>query len=160
MRAEDGRDPPAWAQALLREARVARLGLRDDAGHPRVLPVTFAAVGHTLWTAVDHKLKRDPSREPARVRYLRQSPEAALTVDHYDDDWSPLAGVQVLGRVEVGDVADHRQALAALRAKYAPYRGHAPRGRCCCCIPARAFVARPCVASLLGTKICALRSPR
>src|SRR3954468_8422731 len=92
---------PLWAMDLLAQGRVAHLGLRDDAGHPRVLPVTFAMHAGSVWTAIDNKPKRPG--EPARVPWLRARPEAALTVDRYDDDWTRLAWVQVLGAVEVLD---------------------------------------------------------
>src|SRR4051794_41056265 len=48
---------PGWASRLLSSARVARLGLLDDEGAPRVLPVVFAVSGGQLVTAVDHKPK-------------------------------------------------------------------------------------------------------
>lgn len=117
-----------WAMDLLVEARVARLGLLDDEGDPRVLPVTFVLHGQRLWTAVDRKPKRDPAREPARVRFLRQSPRSALTVDRYDDDWSRLAWVQVLGDVTVLGIEEAPEALAALTVKYPHYEGEPPPG--------------------------------
>jgi PPOX class probable F420-dependent enzyme len=119
---------PAWAQKMLLEARVGRLAFLDDAGRPRVLPVTFALEAGSLWSAVDTKPKRVPGREPARVRYLRSRPEAALVVDHYEEDWSALAWVQALGRVQVLAVDQEPGALAALVAKYRPYRDHPPPG--------------------------------
>lgn len=119
-------DLPGFGLELLREARVARLGLLDDGGRPRVLPVTFAQAGDALWSAVDAKPKRVPGAELARVRFLRRRPEAALTVDRYDDDWSRLAWVQVLGRVTVLERAD--DALEALCAKYPQYRERPPSG--------------------------------
>ena len=119
---------PGWARALLDQARVARLGLVDGEGRPRVLPVTFVLHGGSLWTAVDRKPKREPGREPARVRYLRDNPHAALTVDHYNDDWSGLAWVQVLGDVAVLEVADEAEAVAALTAKYPQYAREPPPG--------------------------------
>ncbi len=119
---------PPWARALLERERTGHLGLIDGDGHPRVLPVTFALAGGVLATAVDEKPKRAPGAELARVRWLRRRPAAALTVDHYDEDWSRLAWVQALGRIEVADVADHPHALAALQAKYAPYRDRVPPG--------------------------------
>jgi PPOX class probable F420-dependent enzyme len=121
-------DLPPWARALLEREPAGHLGLIDGDGHPRVLPVTFALAGGVLASAVDEKPKRAPGAELARVRWLRRRPAAALTVDHYDDDWSRLAWVQALGRIEVADVADHPQALAALQAKYAPYRDRVPPG--------------------------------
>ena len=74
---------------MLRDARVARLAYLDDSDRPRVLPVTFALADGCVWSAIDEKPKR--SAEPARVRYLRRRPEAALAVDVYADDWSQLA---------------------------------------------------------------------
>lgn len=121
-------DLPPWARALLERERAGHLGLLDDDGHPRVLPVTFALAGGVLASAVDEKPKRAPGAELARVRWLRRRPPAALTVDYYDDDWSRLAWVQALGSIEVADVSDHPRALAALQAKYAPYRDRAPPG--------------------------------
>lgn len=120
---------PDWALELLRSARVGRLGMIDDDGRPRVLPVTFAQAGGELWTAVDHKPKRRPGAELARVRFLRNRPAASLCVDRYDDDWSRLAWVQLLGEVAVLDEDDApAAAVAALREKYPPYRERPPRG--------------------------------
>jgi PPOX class probable F420-dependent enzyme len=111
---------------LLETARVGRLGLLDEDGAPRVLPVTFAVAEGRIWSAIDRKPKR--SEKPARLRFLRRDPRAALTVDRYSDDWEKLAWVQVLGRVEIVEVADGAAGLEALREKYEPYREEAPPG--------------------------------
>jgi PPOX class probable F420-dependent enzyme len=116
---------------------VARLGLLDAEDRPRVLPVTFALAGNAIWTAIDQKPKREG--EPARVRFLRRRPEAALTVDVYDDDWSALAWVQVLGRVEVLQAGSGPAALEALAAKYPQYRDDPPRGPLLRLAPERAL---------------------
>jgi PPOX class probable F420-dependent enzyme len=105
---------------------VARLGLLDSSGRPRVLPVTFTTLDGLIWSAVDHKPKRVPGADLARVRWLRRSPSVALTVDRYDDDWSRLAWVQVLCR---GSVAGARgDVLDALAERYPQYRSQRPRG--------------------------------
>jgi PPOX class probable F420-dependent enzyme len=119
---------PGWARSLLEEARVARLGLLDERGAPRVLPISFAIAAGALWTAVDSKPKRHPDREPARIGYVRSRSAVALTVDRYEDDWSRLAWAQVLGRALVVEAADAGPAMAALAAKYEQYREHAPPG--------------------------------
>src|SRR5665648_147195 len=85
-------DLVAWANKLLEAERVGRLGFLDDEGAPRVLPVTFALAEGRIWTVIDQKPKR--AGEPARVRFLRRDPRAALTVDRYSDDWEELAWVQ------------------------------------------------------------------
>jgi PPOX class probable F420-dependent enzyme len=105
---------------------VARLAYLDDNDRPRVLPVTFAVAGDSVWSAIDEKPKR--TAEPARVRYLRRRPEAALLVDLYDDDWTRLAWVQLLGRVEVVPVESSPEATAALAEKYEQYAARTPPG--------------------------------
>lgn len=111
---------------LLERARVARLGLLDQTGAPRVLPVTFAVAEGRIWSAIDRKPKREG--EPARVRFLRRDPRAALTVDHYSDDWEQLAWVQVLGSVEILEVGEGGAGLEALTEKYEQYRQEPPPG--------------------------------
>ena len=122
---------------MLESERVARLGLLDDSDRPRVLPVTFAMAGDAIYSAIDRKPKRSP--EPARLRYLRRRPDAALTVDRYEDDWTKLAWVQVLGRVEVLDPAEDRRGMEALIAKYEPYRQEPPPGPLLRLVPERAL---------------------
>lgn len=121
------RDLDAWALELLEGSRVARLGLLDSDGVPRVLPITFALAGGRIWTAIDAKPKR-AGREPARLGYLRRRPEVAVTVDRYDDDWSRLAWVQVLGEASIRDREGQEEALAALAEKYEQYREAPPPG--------------------------------
>jgi PPOX class probable F420-dependent enzyme len=117
---------PGWARELLASERVARLAFVDEEDRPRVLPVTFALSGDAVWSAIDEKPKR--SAEPARVRRLRRRPEAALCVDVYSDDWSRLAWVQLLGRVEWLAVEQGREGMEALAAKYEPYAERTPPG--------------------------------
>lgn len=116
----------AWANDLLRTGRVGRLGLLDLEGAPRVLPVTFAWADGRIWSAIDRKPKR--LAEPARLRFLRRDPRAALTVDRYSDDWDQLAWVQVLGRIEILGVEEGVAGLEALTEKYEPYRDEPPPG--------------------------------
>lgn len=116
----------AWANNLLETERVGRLGFLDDEGAPRVLPVTFAVAEGVIWSAIDQKPKR--TGEPARLRFLRRDPRAALTVDRYSDDWEQLAWVQVLGSVRILDVSEGAAGLAALSEKYEQYRKEAPPG--------------------------------
>ena len=119
---------PPWARGLLETEPVGHLGLLDDDGQPRVLPVTFALIGDEIWSAVDEKPKRVPGAKLARVRWLRARPQSALTVDHYSEDWSRLAWVQLVGTTTVVEVAGRESVLEALTARYAPYRKQSPRG--------------------------------
>ena len=118
--------PARWARELLASERVARLAYVDEHDRPRVLPVTFAVASGAVWSAIDDKPKR--SAEPARLRHLRRRPEAALLVDVYDDDWTRLAWVQLLGKVDVVAVESAPEAMEALARKYAPYAERTPPG--------------------------------
>jgi PPOX class probable F420-dependent enzyme len=134
-------DLVAWAREFLEAARVARLGLLDLEGAPRVLPVTFAVAEGRIWSAIDRKPKR--SGEPARLRFLRRDPRASLTVDRYSDDWDQLAWVQVLGQVSIVEVGDGAAGMEALTAKYEPYRAEAPPGPLLCLKPRQYLWWRP-----------------
>jgi PPOX class probable F420-dependent enzyme len=109
-------------------ARVAHLGLVDSHGRPRVLPITYAVVDGVVWSAVDDKPKRVPGEDLARVRWLRALPQVTVTVDRYDDDWSKLAWVQILGVAAVVDVAGNDYVLDALARRYPAYREKPPGG--------------------------------
>ncbi len=112
---------PAWALAMLREARVGRLATADAAGHPLLVPVCFAFDGAALYSAVDDKPKR--TRDLRRLRNVRENPHASLLVDVWDEDWTRLAWVSVEGHADVLNAgADFTGALELLRAKYAQYR--------------------------------------
>jgi PPOX class probable F420-dependent enzyme len=108
--------------------------------------VTYAVWEGDVWSAVDDKPKSRPGRELTRVRWLRQHPRAALTVDVYADDWERLAWVQVLGDVDVLDAAEPG-ALEALAAKYEAYRDSAPGGPFLRLRPSRALYWRANVPS-------------
>ena len=114
---------PAWAAALLRESRVARLGTADEAGQPLVVPVCYVFDGHRCFSAIDAKPKRVPPRSLRRVRNIEANPRVSLLVDRYDEEWSRLAWVIVEGRADIVTVrAERAAAVDLLKEKYAQYR--------------------------------------
>ena len=111
------------AEAMLREARVARLATADAAGQPHVVPVCFAVDGRTIYTPLDEKLKRVAPRRLRRVRNIEANPRIALIVDHYEEDWRRLRFALVTGTARIiEDGPDHARAIALLREKYPQYR--------------------------------------
>jgi PPOX class probable F420-dependent enzyme len=116
-----GWSAPAWALALLRDARVGRLATVDAAGRPLVVPICYAFDGARCLWAVDAKPKR--TRDLRRLRNIAANPHVSLVVDVWDEDWSRLAWVIVEGRAEVLTAgADFTRAIALLVAKYPQYR--------------------------------------
>jgi PPOX class probable F420-dependent enzyme len=112
-------DEVAWSRLVA--ARVGRFATTA----PRIVPVTFAAAGGTLYHAVDHKPKA--TRALARLDDLRRDARASLLVDRYDEDWSALWWVRADGRARIlEDGFD--DALDLLAAKYPQYAERRPDG--------------------------------
>jgi PPOX class probable F420-dependent enzyme len=105
---------------------IARLATIAADGTPSLVPICFALIGRdepVIVSVLDDKPKSVPDEELARVRHLRREPRVGLIIDHYDEDWSRLAFVQVRGaaRLIEPDTPLHAAAIAALRSKYAQY---------------------------------------
>ena len=106
---------------------VARLATVRPDGAPHVVPVVFALVDGTVYSAVDAKPKR--TRRLQRLANVRADPRCALLVDHYEEDWSELWWVRLDGEAHIlRDEPRRTEALAPLAAKYAPYREVLPTG--------------------------------
>ncbi len=106
-------------------AAVARLATVDPDGRPHLVPIAFALLGDTLYSAVDAKPKR--SRVLRRIENARERPDVTVLVDHYEDDWTRLWWVRLQGRARVLDGDDESvRALEALAAKYEQYRDEPP----------------------------------
>ena len=113
---------PAWALALLRDARVGRLATADTAGRPLVVPVCYAFDGARVYSAVDGKPKS--TRNLRRLKNIAANPQVALVVDIWDEDWSRLAWVILEGHGTVlAAGAEFTRAIDMLAAKYPQYGG-------------------------------------
>ena len=106
---------------------VARLATVRPDGGPHVVPIVFALVGDTVFSAVDAKPKRSPALQ--RLANVRSDPRCALLVDHYEGDWRQLWWVRADGCGEVVEdpSADH-PGMQALARRFPQYRDAAPPG--------------------------------
>lgn len=108
-------------------APVGRLATLRADGSPRLVPVTFVLLDGRIHSAVDD-VKPKRAGTLARLADVARDPRAGLLVDHYADDWTTLWWVRVDATAAVVE-ADHAgPALAALAAKYPPYRDAPPPG--------------------------------
>jgi PPOX class probable F420-dependent enzyme len=115
------------ALARLAAARVAVLATVRTDGSPHLVPVAFAALGHTLVSAVDHKPKTTSRLQ--RLVNIEGNPRVSLLAHDYSEDWSTLWWVRADGSARViAGGPDHRSAISALRAKYRQYRERPPAG--------------------------------
>jgi PPOX class probable F420-dependent enzyme len=106
---------------------VARLSTVRPDGGPHVVPIVFALVDDTVFSAVDAKPKR--STDLQRLANVRAEPRCALLVDHYEDDWRRLWWVRADGVAEVvvGPPAGH-PGIQALVQRFPEYRDQPPSG--------------------------------
>jgi PPOX class probable F420-dependent enzyme len=106
---------------------VARLATVRPDGAPHLVPVVFALVDGTVYSAVDAKPKR--TRRLQRLDNVRADPRCTLLVDHYEDDWSRLWWVRADGTAAVVEdpAADH-PGMHALVARHPQYRAERPAG--------------------------------
>ncbi len=103
--------------------RVAHLATVDETGQPHVLPICYAAVQSAIYTPVDEKPKRVGAMSLGRVRHILAHPRVCVVWDHYDEDWTRLAWLQVHGTAVLVDASDERKmALGPLRERYPQYR--------------------------------------
>ena len=108
---------------FIERLRVARLATVDEGGRPHVLPVCYAAVRGAIYTPVDEKPKRVAATSLRRVRNILAHPQVCLVWDHYEEDWTRLAWLQVRGTASLVEAAaEQAAALAALRDRYPQYR--------------------------------------
>ena len=112
---------------LVRAARVARLATIGADGSPHLVPICFALIDETVYSAVDHKPKRTAALR--RLANVRARGAVCLLVDYYTEDWSTLWWVRLDGHGRVvSDPDEVARARAALVAKYRQYAAAPPAG--------------------------------
>jgi PPOX class probable F420-dependent enzyme len=110
---------PEEARERFAVARVASLATADASGRPHLVPIAFAVAGERIYSAVDAKPKRTTALR--RLANVRENPQVAVLVDHWDDDdWDRLWWARADGRGRVLDAGDAEAvgAVALLRERY------------------------------------------
>ena len=105
---------------------VAHLSTVRPDGGPHVVPIVFALVDDTVYSAVDAKPKRSPRLQ--RLTNVRADPRCAVLVDHYSDDWRQLWWVRADGCGEVVDASPAHPGIQALVQRFPQYRDAPPSG--------------------------------
>ncbi len=108
---------------FLRSARIGHLATANATGQPHVIPVCFVFDGEAIYTVLDAKPKSTPLRQLRRVRNILANPQVSLVVDHYEEDWSRLRYLLVLGvAVLLEEGEEWARAIVMLREKYHQYQ--------------------------------------
>jgi PPOX class probable F420-dependent enzyme len=113
-------------EAFIRDARVAHLATADRFGQPHVIPICFVFDGKYFFSPIDEKPKRTALSKLKRLKNIRENPNVALVIDHYEEDWRKLAYVLIFGKARIFASGEkHRSAVQLLRKKYPRYRAMA-----------------------------------
>ena len=108
---------------FLRSARHGHLATADAKGQPHVVPVCYVFDGQAVYSVLDAKPKSTPLRQLRRVRNILANPQVSLIVDHYEEDWSRLRYVMVLGEAGLLQEGEEwARAIVMLREKYPQYQ--------------------------------------
>ena len=114
-------------EELLARARRAVLATISADGTPRLVPITYAFADGVIYTALDEKPKSvaDP-HDLARVRDIVARPQVSVLVDHWDENWTKLAWLRLIGRASIleSGAAEHAVAISLLRERYPQYADH------------------------------------
>ena len=111
-----------FASRLLSSARTAHLATADKSGQPHVVPICFVFDGKHFYSPIDEKPKRAAPGKLKRLTNIRDNPNAALVIDHYDEDWRKLAYVLIFGKARISTSgAKQPSATRRLRRKYPQY---------------------------------------
>src|ERR1700726_1926172 len=103
---------PLRLRAKLKTARIGRLATVDSERRPHVVPICFACDGSVFYSAIDRKPKRVAPSRLARLKNIKETPQVALLVDQYDEDWTRLWYVLVRGEADlVSAAAEHEGAI-------------------------------------------------
>ncbi len=119
-------------EELLAQARRAVLATISPDGTPRLVPIAYAFANGVIYSALDEKPKQvaDP-HDLARVRDIVARPRVSVLVDTWDEDWTKLAWLRLIGRaslLESGE-PEHAVAITLLRERYPQYAGQRLEGR-------------------------------
>lgn len=113
-------------EELLAQTRRAVLATISPDGTPRLVPIAYAFADRVIYSALDEKPKQvaDP-HDLARVRDIVARPRVSVLVDQWDEDWTKLAWLRLIGRASLlkSGEPEHALAITLLRERYAQYAG-------------------------------------
>jgi PPOX class probable F420-dependent enzyme len=88
-----------------------------------VVPICFVFDGKYIYSPIDEKPKRATPQKLKRLRNIAANPQVAIVIDRYDEDWTKLEYVLVVGQARVTlRGVNYRKAVKLLRKKYSQYR--------------------------------------
>jgi coenzyme F420-0:L-glutamate ligase/coenzyme F420-1:gamma-L-glutamate ligase len=86
---------------LITTARVGHLATAASNLQPYLTPVVFIALQNCILIPLDDKPKTIDVNRLRRVRNIEENPKVSFLVDHYDEDWTYLWLVMIIGNAKL-----------------------------------------------------------
>jgi len=82
---------------LITSARSGHLTTASSNLQPYVTPVVFILQQNNIFVPLDDKPKTISVKELKRVKNIEENPKVCFLVDHYEEDWTNLWFVMIIG---------------------------------------------------------------
>ena len=82
---------------LITSARIGHLTTASSNLQPYVTPVVFIQQQNNIFVPLDNKPKTISVKELKRVKNIEENPKVSYVVDHYEEDWTNLWFVMIIG---------------------------------------------------------------
>jgi PPOX class probable F420-dependent enzyme len=82
---------------LITSARIEHLATASCNLQPYVTPVVFILQENNIFIPLDDKPKTISVKELKRVKNIEENPKVLFLVDHYEEDWTNLWFVMIIG---------------------------------------------------------------
>ena len=86
---------------LITTARVGHLATAASNLQPYLTPVVFIALQNSILIPLDDKPKIIDVNRLRRERNIEENPKVSFLVDHYDEDWTYLWFVMIIGNAKL-----------------------------------------------------------
>jgi PPOX class probable F420-dependent enzyme len=82
---------------IIKSARIGHLATASSNLQPYLTPVVFIILQNRILIPLDNKPKTIDVKELRRVKNIEENPKVSFLVDHYDEDWTNLWFVMIIG---------------------------------------------------------------
>ena len=82
---------------LITNARIGHLTTASSNLQPYVTPVVFILQQNNIYVPLDDKPKTVSVKELKRIKNIEENPKVSFLVDHYEEDWTNLWFVMIIG---------------------------------------------------------------
>jgi coenzyme F420-0:L-glutamate ligase/coenzyme F420-1:gamma-L-glutamate ligase len=86
---------------LIKGARIGHLATTASNRQPYLTPVVFIAQQNGIIIPLDYKPKTIDVKELRRVKNIEENPKVSFLVDHYDENWTNLWFVMMIGHAKL-----------------------------------------------------------